>query len=317
MAEHIDEYIINPETLMADIPEEKHHQGWKLAGVSVAGLLLFFFYIWIVVSVLGWNLPKTVILKRQNDDWRTCMAQMSQQLDRYDELLSLLEMRDDRIYRSIYGMDDIPQAVRMAGLAGETRYDEVEGTSLAAVTRRLDVLEKRAYVQSKSFDEVALLQQNAGDMAAHIPAIPPINTEPSSFRLSSSFGFRSDPILGFARRHTGMDFACPSGNPIYVTGDGIVVKVARDHAGYGNHVEVDHGFGYKTRYAHMSHIDVEEGQAVRRGDCLGLSGNSGRSTGPHLHYEVIYRKNYVNPILYMDLSIPASDYAAMVRKPEK
>lgn len=289
----------------------------QLLVAVLLGALLFMTYLWLYVSVLDMDLPKTAILKRQNAIWNTRMDQMSQQLDRYDELLSLLEMRDNRIYRSVYGMDEIPQAVRHSGLGGEHRYAALEGTAVLDVSRRLDVLEKRAYVQSKSFDDVAIEQQTAGDMASHIPAIPPMNTDPSTYRLSSPFGYRSDPLLGVTKRHTGMDFACPPGNPIYATGDGVVILAKYDRSGYGRHVEVDHGFGYVTRYAHMSRMDVEVGQAVKRGDCLGLSGRSGRITGPHLHYEVIYRKNYVNPYWYMDLDIPSKDYMEMVRKPEK
>jgi murein DD-endopeptidase MepM/ murein hydrolase activator NlpD len=283
----------------------------------LVGGVLFLFYMWFYVFVLGADLPKTAILKLQNAIWSTRIDQMSKQLDRYSELLSLMEMRDNRIYRSVYGLDEIPQAVRGSGLGGEHRYAALEGTALLDITRRLDVLEKRAYIQSKSFDDVAAVQQTAGDMALHIPAIPPMNTDPSTYRMSSPFGYRSDPLLGYTKRHTGMDFACPPGNPIYATGDGVVVLAKYDHSGYGRHVEIDHGFGYVTRYAHMSRLDVEEGQVVRRGDCIGLSGRSGRITGPHLHYEVIYRNNYVNPAWYMDLDMPSKDYMEMVRKPAK
>ena len=316
MSGPIREYIVDPDTLVARLRGKKSHWGWKLIGVSLASVALFVFYMWFYVTVLGLDLPKTAILKRQNADWNTHIDQMSQQLDRYDELLSLLEVRDDRIYRSVYGMDEIPQPVRMAGLGGKNRYTALEGTSLYGITRRLDVLEKRAFIQSKSFDEVSLLQQTAGDMAAHIPAIPPMSTDPSTYRLTSPFGFRADPLYGYNKQHTGMDFACPPGNPIYSTGDGVVIKVEHELKGYGNHIEVDHGFGYVTRYAHMSVTAVEEGQVVKRGDYLGRSGRSGRVTGPHLHYEVIYRKNYVNPALYMDLSISPADYYTMVKRPE-
>ena len=112
-----------------------------------------------------------------------------------------------------------------------------------------------------------------------------------------------------------LHFACPPGNPVYATGDGVVIKVAHEFYGYGNHIEVDHGYGYVTRYAHLSTTDVEEGQPVRRGDFIGRSGRSGRITGPHLHYEVMYRKEYVNPANFMDLDISPEDYAGMVRKP--
>lgn len=295
----------------------KHFGSVQLLLSFIVGGMLFLFYMWFYVFVLGADLPKTAILKLQNAIWSTRMDQMSKQLDRYDQLLSLMEMRDNRIYRSVYGLDEIPQAVRGSGLGGEHRYAALEGTALLDITRRLDVLEKRAYIQSKSFDDVAAVQQTAGDMALHIPAIPPMDTDPSTYRMSSPFGYRSDPLLGYTKRHTGMDFACPPGNPIYATGDGVVVLAKYDHSGYGRHVEIDHGFGYVTRYAHMSRLDVEEGQVVRRGDCIGLSGRSGRITGPHLHYEVIYRNNYVNPAWYMDLDMPSKDYMEMVRKPAK
>ena len=311
----IEKYIEDPENLVSDIRTRSHHSWWSLILVFISGLALFLFYMWIYVAVLGLDLPKTAILKRQNAAWNTRIDQMSQQLDRYDELLNLLEVRDESIYRSVYGMDIIPHAVRYAGIGSEQRYKALEGTALSGISRRLDQLEKRAYLQSKSFDDVATLQQTAGDRAAHIPAIPPINTDRSTYRLSSPFGYRSDPFLGLGKRHTGMDFACPPGNPIYATGDGVVVKVARDRRGYGNHIEVEHGFGYKTRYAHMSRLDVELGQKVSRGDCLGLSGRSGRCTGPHLHYEVMYRRDYVNPAMYMDLDLDPKDYLEMVRKP--
>ena len=316
MSKRLSEYLVHPKTLVAEL-RTKQYRGLMLLLVVVSALALFLLYMWYYVSSPGLDLPKTAVLKHQNAELNTRIDQMSQRLDKYDELLTLMEVRDDRIYRSVYGMDEIPQAVRNSGLGGDNRYAALEGTSLLAVSRRLDQLEKRAFIQSKSFDDVALLQQTAGDRAAHIPAIPPMSTDPSTYRLSSPFGFRSDPLYGYNKRHTGMDFACPPGNPIYATGDGVVVKVAHEHKGYGNHVEVDHGFGYKTRYAHMSRTDVEVGQKVSRGECLGLSGRSGRVTGPHLHYEVMYRKDYVNPSLYMDLSIPASDYYAMVRRPEK
>ena len=254
---------------------------------------------------------------KPNADWSIRMDRMAGQLDRCEEQLAMLEVRDNKIYRSVYGMDEIPSAVRLSGFGGENRYTDLEGTALRGIVNRLDVLEKRAYIQSRSFDDVAMLQKTAGDMAAHIPAIPPMSTEAGSFHLSSPFGYRSDPILGYQKRHTGMDFACPPGNPIYATGDGVVIKVAHERKGYGNHVEIDHGFGYKTRYAHMSEIAVEQGQNVTRGDYLGLSGKSGRVTGPHLHYEILYRKDYVNPALYMDLDIAPKDYFEIAKKPSK
>ncbi|MBO4339810.1 MAG: M23 family metallopeptidase [Bacteroidales bacterium] len=313
----MDRYIINPKTLMAELQSDGSRQWWKWLLVLLSGVAILLLYVWVSVSLLGADLPKTAILKHRNADWTTRMDQMSGQLDRCEELLSMLEVRDNKIYRSVYGMDEIPQAVRLSGFGGENRYEDLEGTSLSTIVPRLDILEKRAYIQSRSFDDVSMLQKTAGDMAAHIPAIPPMSTEKGSFHLSSPFGFRSDPLNGSHKRHTGMDFACPPGNPIYATGDGIVTKVAHERTGYGNHVIIDHGFGYKTRYAHMRDIEVEQGQKVSRGDFIGHSGRSGRCTGPHLHYEVLYRKDYANPALYMDLDISPKDYFEIAKKPAK
>ena len=291
----------------------------KTLVVLAAGALLFVLYMAVSVWVLGMDLPKTAVLRRQNADWQTRLEQMGARLDRDEEVMSLLEVRDDRIYRSVYGEDEIPAAVRNAGIGGNHRYPALEALDRGHVLRRtalrLDRLEKRAYVQSTSYDDIFALAQVTGDKASHIPAIPPMSTAPGSFNLSSPFGFRSDPITGVSKMHTGMDFSCDPGNPVYATGDGTVILVESDFYGYGNHIEVDHGFGYVSRYSHLADMFAYVGQKVRRGDCIALSGKSGRVTGPHLHYEVLYRNDYVNPSAYMDLDISPEDYAAMVRKP--
>lgn len=316
MPSKLEKYVTGPGDFIKSLREMPDKEWWKVVPVLLGGIVFFILFMWIYVQVLGMDLPKTAILKRRNMDWRARMERLSTNMNQQEELLSMLEVRDDKIYRSVYGLDEIPPEVRGSGLGGESRYEKLAGTSLEAIVRRQDIIEKRAYIQSKSFDDIMILQSSAGDMAAHIPAIPPMNTDPSTYHLSSPFGYRSDPLLGFTKRHTGLDLACPPGNPIYATGDGVVVKVAHERKGYGNHVEIDHGFGYKTRYAHMSEIFVQEGQKLQRGDCIGLSGKSGRITGPHLHYEIMYRKDYVNPALYMDLSIPSKDYFELVRKPD-
>ena len=190
------QYVLDPETLTFELQEPPKKDWWSLPLVAVSGLVLFVLYMWLNASADGMSLPKTAILRFQNSEWKTRVDQMSQQLDQYEDLLSQLETRDERIYRSVYGMDEIPQSVRQAGFGGENRYADLKGTSLLGIVRRMDILEKRLFIQSVSFDEVAHLQQNAGDMAAHIPAIPPLNTDPSTYRLSSTFGYRSDPFTG-------------------------------------------------------------------------------------------------------------------------
>jgi len=310
-------YIFNSRTLMYEVRKRSRmSQAIKSAALIALSMVLAVFYFWIYTSVLGLELPKTALLKKQNAEWCSRMEVMNRQLDDYEDVLTSLQMRDDDIYRSIFGMHEIPAEVREAGFGGVNRYSHLDGLDhgglLKNTTMRMDVLTKMSYVQSKSFDEVAQLSKRAGDMASCIPAIPPINPG-SKYRLSSSFGYRKDPVTGRSARHHGVDFATDSGNPIYVTGDGVVESVKFEFFGYGNQVVIDHGFGYKTRYAHMRNIGVVEGMKVKRGECIGESGNSGKSTGPHLHYEVIYRGSPVNPSNYYDLSITPEEYATMVQ----
>ena len=310
-------YIFNSRTLMYEVRKRSRvSQAVKSVTLLVMSVAMAVFYFWIYASVLDLELPKTALLKKQNAEWCSKMEVMNRQLDSYDDVLTSLQMRDDDIYRSIFGMHEIPAEVREAGFGGVNRYAHLEGLDqsglLRSTTIRMDVLTKKSYVQSKSFDEVAQLSKRAGDMASCIPAIPPINPG-SKYRLSSSFGYRKDPVSGRSARHLGVDFALDSGNPVYVTGDGVVESVKFEFFGYGNQIVIDHGFGYKTRYAHMRNIGVVEGMKVKRGECIGESGNSGKSTGPHLHYEVLYKGSPVNPSNYYDLTITAEEYATMVQ----
>ena len=311
-------YTFNHRTLSYEVKKRsRKSRVMRSLVIFAASLVLSAVYLWVYVSVLGWELPKTVLLKKENAEWRSRMEVLNRQLDRYDESLDALQMRDDDIYRSIFGMHEIPAEVRNAGFGGINRYEHLEGigtqNQLRNTVMRLDVLTKKSYVQSKSFDEVALLSKRAGDMASCIPAIPPVVPDKKISRLSSSFGYRSDPFSGRTRRHTGVDFALKPGNPVYATGDGVVETVKFEFFGYGNSVVIDHGFGYKTRYAHLKSIGVVEGMKVKRGECIGESGNSGRSSGPHLHYEVLYKDRHVNPSNYYDLTITPEEYSTMVQ----
>lgn len=311
-------YTFNTKTLSYEVQKRSRKSRIMRSLVIFAGsLLLSVGYFWIYTSVLGLELPKTIILKKRNAAWASRMEVMNRQLDKCDEALTALQMRDDDIYRSIFGMHEIPMEIRNAGFGGVNRYEHYEGVGqhelLKNTVVRLDMLTKKSYVQSKSFDEVVLLARRAGDMASCIPAIPPVVPDRSIYRLSSSFGYRKDPFTGRTKRHTGVDFALKPGNPVYATGEGVVESVKFEFFGYGNSVLIDHGFGYKTRYAHLKSIGVVEGMKVKRGECIGISGNSGRSSGPHLHYEVLYKDRHVNPANYYDLTITPEEYSTMVQ----
>ena len=313
------QYIFNSRTLEYEVRKlsrtSRVLKSVVLFAVTVALSMLYF---WVYTSVLELEPPKTVLLKKKNAEWSSRMELMNRQLDGYEDALTSLQMRDDDIYRSIFGMHEIPAEVRNAGFGGVNRYshyDDIDTDGLlkrAAV--RLDVLSKKTCVQSKSFDEISQLSRRAGEMASCIPAIPPMCPDREKFRVSSSFGYRSDPFSKRTTRHTGVDFAMKPGNLLYATGDGVVESVKFELWGYGNQVVIDHGFGYKTRYAHMSTVAVVEGMKIKRGECIGLSGNSGKSSGPHLHYEVIYKGAHVNPANYYDLDITVNEYATMVQE---
>ena len=315
-------YILNPETLMYEIKDaslkSKLFKGLMLLVGSIALAVL---YLWFFTSVLGLDLPKTAFLKAEKARWDAKLDVLNTRLDRYESNLEALQIRDDDIYRSIFGMNEIPAAVRAAGIGGVDKYAYLDGlepdNALKNTAIRIDRLTRRAYVQSKSFDEVASISKTAGDMASCIPAIPPIVPDPSKYTLSSPFGYRSDPFTTDAKMHTGVDLAMKVGNPVYATGDAVVETIEFDFFGYGNSVLLDHSFGYKTRYAHLNSVSVIEGMKVKRGDRIGDVGQSGRASGPHLHYEVIYKGERVNPANYFDLSMSKQEYQAMVEKRQK
>lgn len=265
----------------------------------VFALALVWVYYWFYTSVLGWELPKTAALRKTVVRWESRMDVLNRQLDLYDNTLSGIEDRDDKVYRSIFGLDNVAA---------------VEMPSRDSVSGRMDSLSKRAVLRLNSLEEANRLARTAGDMASHVPAVPPITPAKGTFRLSSGFGGREDPVYGGGEFHQGQDFASRIGNPVYVTADGVVEKVSFQFKGYGNEVVVNHGFGYKTRYAHLSVVSVTEGMELRRGDLIGKVGKSGKATGPHLHYEVIYRGTRVNPMNYMDIDMSPKEFRAMVEK---
>ncbi len=314
-------YIFNIETLTYELQvTSRKSQFFKYLLLALGAILAVAVYWWIYLYVLGYDLPKTAYLKQINEGWNTKLDLIDRNLDDYDQSLVLLQMRDDDVYRSLFGMDPISREVRNAGFGGVNRYSYLDDADRAghmkSTMMRLDVLTKKSYVQSKSYDDVEVLAKKAGEMASCIPNISPIVPDKNVYRLSSGFGTRTDPITGRLARHLGLDFAMPVGSSVYSTGDGVVTKVNYSRVGYGNFVIIDHGFGYKTRYAHMSSIFVEEGMKVKRGDFIGKTGNTGKSSGPHLHYEVIYKDNPINPINYVDLDIPVKEYSSMVRHVE-
>lgn len=313
-------YVYNPDTLMYERQEDsKFHIALKVLLFAGTVVLLVFFYFWFYTRVLGLDLPKTARLKKENAAWVAKFELLNHELDMSERLLDGIEKRDDDVYRSIFGLEDIPQEVKQAGFGGVNRYfylDDFGASALLKSTvKRLDVLTKRSYIQSKALDEVALVSKQADQLSSCMPSVPPIKPIPGSYRISSGFGYRMHPIKQRRIFHDGLDFATGKVGPgVYATGDGEVEKVRYNFFGYGNEVVINHGFGYKTRYAHLKDIDVKKGQKVKRGEQLGTVGNTGQSTGPHLHYEVLYKTKPIDPAPFMDLTMKPDEYQAMVEK---
>ena len=312
-------YIYNAETLLYEKHEESSSARLlKVLGFVAAVVALVCLYFWLYTSVFGLDLPKTAYLKRENAKWRARYEMLGHQLDNREAALNGIEQRDDDVYRSILGLETIPLEVKQAGFGGANRYaylDELGGDELLKKTvKRLDVLTKRAFIQSTALDEVAVVSKQADEMKSCVPAVPPICPEKGKYRVSSYFGRRHDPVyknkIAF---HDGVDFATGKvGYPVYSTGDGVVERVRYQFFGYGNEIIVDHGFGYKTRYAHLHSINVTQGQKLKRGQLIGQVGNTGKSTGPHLHYEVMFKNKPMDPMSFMDLSMKPEEYNAMV-----
>lgn len=311
-------YIFNEETLSYEVARlTTFGKLWRTLLVLAVGVLLFLGYFYLYTKVLGMELPKTAYLKRQNKELLSKIALLDQQLDENEQILSELGLRDNIVYRPIFGMDEISAEVRDAGFGGVDRYSHLitfrDSEQIISAVKRVDILSKKAYVQSRSFDEVEVLAKQAGDMASCIPTIFPVSTA-SRNKISSSFGYRKDPFNNSLRMHKGVDISGPLNEPVYATGMGKVVEVSYNFFGYGNYVVIDHGFGYKTRYAHLKSTTATVGQTVQRGEQIGRMGNSGRSQGVHLHYEVIYKGNTINPWNYFTNDLTSEEYQEIVRK---
>ncbi len=259
--------------------------------------------------------PKEQNLQHKNESLHFKYKMLDRKLTHVNQVLNNIEQRDDNLYRPIFELEPIPNQFREAGVGGVNRYEELrkysDSKAIISVTKKLDKVKKKLYVQSRSFDELIKEARNKEKMIAHIPAIQPIAIKDFG-RISDYFGKRRDPFTGEIRMHRGMDFTGPVGTDIYATGEGVVKKAAYSAYGYGKEVIVDHGYGYKTIYAHLHEILVEKGDTVSRGEVIGTLGNTGRSTGPHLHYEVRKHKRAVDPFNYYFNDITAEQYEKMI-----
>ncbi len=256
--------------------------------------------------------PQVSLLKKENQELLIYYDDIQKDLYKMKGMISSLQERDDNIYRVIFEADPIPSTIRQAGVGGTDRYralreEKLEREDLVIGTfGKIDNLKKQMYIQTKSYDDILQMAKNKSDMMACMPSIQPIPNKDLK-RLASGYGMRMHPILKVRRMHAGCDFSAPQGTPIYATGDGKVI-MARFYKTSGNMVKIDHGYGYITKYFHLSKFAVKQGKEVKRGDIIGYVGNTGLSKAPHCHYEIWKNDRHINPINYFYNDVSDEEY---------
>lgn len=255
-------------------------------------------------------------LKNQLVDYQIQVKLLEQKSGEMQSSLDELASMDDNVYREIFGADPIEDDIRKAGTGGVNKYISLEqfqdGNKIKALHMRLDNMKNQSKIQKDSYSKLIQMAQDKSKMLASIPAIQPIPNKTLK-RIASGFGYRVDPIYKTRKMHKGLDFSAPKGTKIYATGDGVIQMVKRDRWGYGTHIIIDHGYGYTTLYGHMSKASVKKGENVKRGQVIGLVGSTGKSTGPHLHYEVAKNGVQVNPVGYFYNDLTSDQYEEIVK----
>lgn len=307
-------YRFNPEKLSYEVVREslgKRIFKWLLfAAPSIAMALILSF-----VFTKRLATPKEELLKEELEMMQLRYAELSKNIETVHEALNAIEQRDKDLYRVALYADEFPEEYRQMGIGGSSKYDYLSNYSSGELMRqtslKMDQLEQRILGQSLSLRELQQLAKDKERMLSCIPAIQPVNNKDLK-NLISGFGWRVDPIYKTSRMHTGVDFSANIGTDVYATGDGVVEVVESDTWGYGKSIVINHGFGYKTRYAHLSAFKVKVGKKVKRGELIGLVGNTGKSTGPHLHYEVELNGKKINPINFFHSDLTPEEYEKLI-----
>ena len=283
-----------------------------LLSAALFGFLSFI----ILLNTPYFETPKDRLQTREIEHLRLNYALLNKKMDQLNAVVDAIEDRDNNLYRVYFNKSAIPDSIRKEGFLGKNRYKILEGYDNSQLvintTKRIDVLSKELAIQSKSLDDILKLADAKSDLLAAIPAIQPVRNE-NLKQMASGFGYRTDPFTKARKMHEGMDFTAKTGTPIYATGDGVVARADNTASGYGNHIVIRHGFGYETLYAHLSKYKARAGQRVKRGDVIGYVGSTGRSEGPHLHYEVHKDGKVVNPLNFYYGNISAVEYVVIAK----
>ena len=280
----------------------------------VASALFGFLAFVILLNTPFFETPKDRLQAREIENLKLHYAILNKKMDQVDNVVDALKDRDNNLYRVYFNTSAISDEERKAIFGGVDRYKELEGFDNSQLvlntTKRVDIISKELAVQSKSLDYILKLAKAKNNVLSAIPAIQPVRNE-NLKHMASGFGYRTDPFTKARKMHEGMDFTAKTGTPIFATGDGVVARADNTVSGYGNHIVIRHGFGYETLYGHLSKYKSRAGQRVKRGDIIGYVGSTGRSEGPHLHYEVHKNGKVVNPLNFYYGNISAVEYVAI------
>lgn len=307
-------YRFNPESLSYD----KIRLGVRavlLRGLAYFVGSLIVALVYYLIFAMFVDSPKEKALLREIDQLTLQYEIIQKDMGNLEKVIGQLEETDDNLYRTIFESEPVPASQRQGGTGGINRYKELEGYNNSSIVietaKKLDRIRKRVVVQSKSFDELISLAKRKEDMLVSIPAIMPISSK-DLIRIASGYGLRIHPYYKIIKFHAGMDFTASSGTNIYATGDGVVEAVNRSNRGLGNHIIIDHGFGYKSIYAHLLDFNVRPHQKIERGDVIGFVGSTGMSIASHLHYEIKLNGSYVDPVNYFFNDLSPEEYEKMV-----
>ncbi|MBN2891119.1 MAG: peptidoglycan DD-metalloendopeptidase family protein [Bacteroidales bacterium] len=309
-------FIFNPETLSFE------HSKFSLKS-ALKSVLPHLLVTLIFGSILGYTLfnnvktPEYRSLEFHNENLVSNFQYLSQQVNNQEVRMVSLENNDDKVYRSVLGLKPIPQATRLLGYGGSVQtanFDFQEHEALInEVSHKSLLLQNRIKLQAESYNEILHLVKDRDELINSIPSICPL-AKKDLRRIGSGFGYRMHPILHVVKMHTGVDLSAAQGVPVYATGDGIIISADASSGGYGNCIRINHGYNYITVYAHLSQINVREGELVKRGQLIGLVGSTGRSTSPHLHYEVRINNQPVNPLNFFYQDMTEEEYEEMIRQ---
>ncbi|MDG1191160.1 MAG: M23 family metallopeptidase [Flavobacteriaceae bacterium] len=290
----------------------------RISNIVLFVLASFFFGVTCLLILLNSdviNTPSEIVQKRTLKNYELQFDILNKKLTQLEAVVSNVEERDNNLYRVYFEASPIPEEQRRAGFGGVNRYKDLEGYDnsdlVINTAKRLDILTKQTVVQSRSLDEIERLAANKAALIEAIPTIQPVKNKDLT-RIASGFGYRSDPFTKARKMHFGMDFSAKRGTPVYATGNGVVKRADSRSSGFGKHIRIDHGFGYISLYAHLSEYNVRRGQKVKRGDIIGYVGNTGRSAGPHLHYEIIKDNKKINPLNFYYGNLSPEEFEALL-----